>query len=44
MVTTSLVNVQIVTVGGLDVVLSGTVPVAELDRVAGVIVERGGLL
>lgn len=43
-VTTSLVNVQIVTVGGLDVVLSGTVPVTELDRVAGVIVERGGLL
>lgn len=43
-VTTSLVNIQILRLGGFDVVLSGTVPVAELDRVAGVLVDRGGFL
>lgn len=42
-VSTSLVNVEIITVGGLDVVLSGTVTVGELDRIAGVLVTRGGL-
>jgi hypothetical protein len=41
-VTTSLVNVQILTVDGFDVVLSGTVDIAELDRIAGVLVEQGG--
>ncbi|MFN8022959.1 MAG: hypothetical protein U0Q03_15645 [Acidimicrobiales bacterium] len=43
-VSTSLVNVQVVTVAGFDVVLSGTVPLAELDRVAGEVVDQGGIL
>jgi hypothetical protein len=43
-VSTSLVNVQVVTVGGFDVVLSGTVPMAELDRIAGIVVDQGGVL
>jgi hypothetical protein len=42
-VSTSLINVQIVTIESLDVVLSGTVDVSELDRIAGVLVEQGGL-
>ena len=43
-VSTSLVNVQILTIGGFDVVLSGTVTVAELDRIAATLVERGTFL
>jgi hypothetical protein len=43
-VSTSLVNVQIVRVGGFDVVLSGTVQVSELDRIAAELVERGSFL
>lgn len=42
-VSTSLVNVQIFTLGGFDVVLSGTVDVSELDRIAGALVAQGGL-
>lgn len=41
-VSTSLINVQILSIDNLDVVLSGTVDVAELDRIAGVLVEQGG--
>lgn len=43
-VSTSLVNVQVLTIGGFDVVLSGTVTVAELDRIAAVLAERGTFL
>ena len=42
-VSTSLVNVEIVTVGGFDLLLTGTVTVGELDRIAGVLVARGGI-
>ena len=38
---TSLVNLQIVRIGGFAVVLSGTVTMAELDRIAGEIVRSG---
>ena len=41
---TSLFNVEIVSLGALDIVLAGTVTVAELDRIAGEVVARGGLL
>lgn len=43
-VSTSLVNIQIITIAGFDVVLSGTVDVTELDRIAGVLAARGSLL
>jgi hypothetical protein len=35
LVGTSLVNAQLVTVGGLDIIVAGTVTVAELDRLVG---------
>jgi hypothetical protein len=41
---TSLFNVEIVSLGPLDIVLAGTVTVGELDRIAGEVVARGGLL
>jgi hypothetical protein len=41
---TSLFNAQIVSFGALDIVLAGTVTVAELDRIAGEVVAQGGLL
>jgi hypothetical protein len=41
-VSTSLINVQIISLGGFDVVLSGTVDIGELDRIAGALVEQGG--
>ena len=44
LVETSLVNVQIARVGGFDVVLAGTVDVAELDRIAGVVAAAGSVL
>jgi hypothetical protein len=40
---TSLFNAQIISLGILDVVLAGTVSVAELDRIAGQLAEQGGL-
>jgi len=43
-VSTSLVNIQIITIAGFDVVLSGTVDVTELDRIAGVLAARGSFL
>jgi hypothetical protein len=43
-VTTSLINVQLVTIAGLDIVLSGTVTMAELDRIAAELAESNGLL
>lgn len=42
-VSTSLVNVEVLAVDGFDVVLAGTVTVAELDRIAGELVEEGVL-
>jgi hypothetical protein len=41
---TSLFNAQIVSLGALDIILAGTVTVAELDRIAGEVVAQGGLL
>jgi hypothetical protein len=41
---TTLFNAQIVSIGILDIVLAGTVTVAELDRIAGELVAQGGLL
>ncbi|MBI5089422.1 MAG: hypothetical protein HZB15_11355 [Actinobacteria bacterium] len=41
---TTLFNAQLVRLGAFDVVLAGTVTVAELDRIAGDVVARGGLL
>lgn len=43
LVETSLVNIQITDVAGLQVVLAGTVTVAELDRIAGALVASGGV-
>ena len=43
-VSTSLVNIQVFTVAGFDVVLSGTVDLTELDRIAGVLAEQGTFL
>lgn len=40
---TSLLNAQIISLGILDIVLAGTVTVAELDRIAGELAEQGGL-
>ncbi|CAB4549849.1 unannotated protein [freshwater metagenome] len=40
---TSLVNIQILTVDGFEVVLSGTVEIAELDRIAGELVAQGAV-
>jgi hypothetical protein len=40
-VTTSLINLQIIRVDGFDIVLSGTVDVSELDRIAGVLSAEG---
>jgi hypothetical protein len=41
---TSLFNAQVVSLGVLDIILAGTVTVAELDRIAGEVVAQGGLL
>jgi hypothetical protein len=43
-ISTSLINLQIMRLGTFDVVLSGTVDMTELDRVAGVLAERGTFL
>ena len=43
LIETSLVNIEIVQVAGLEVVLAGTVTVAELDRIAGEFVSSGGV-
>jgi hypothetical protein len=40
---TALFNAEIVTLGVIDVILAGTVTVAELDRIAGVLREQGGV-
>lgn len=40
---TALVNAQVVRLGGLAYVLSGTVTMAELDRIAGELTDEGGL-
>jgi hypothetical protein len=44
LIETSLVNIEIVQVAGFEVVLAGTVTVAELDRIAGELVSSGGVL
>ncbi|MGD9998596.1 MAG: outer membrane lipoprotein carrier protein LolA [Ilumatobacteraceae bacterium] len=43
-VETELFNAELVRLGAIDVVLAGTVSVAELDRIAGEVVARGGFL
>lgn len=40
---TALVNAQVVRLGGLAYVLSGTVTMAEIDRIVGELVDQGGL-
>jgi hypothetical protein len=42
LIETSLVNAQLARIGGLEVVLAGTVTVAELDRIAGELVAAVG--
>jgi hypothetical protein len=43
LVGTSLVNAQLVTVGGLDIIVAGTVTVAELDRLVGALRSELGV-
>jgi hypothetical protein len=43
-VSTTLFNAELVSLGAFDVLIGGTVTVAELDRIAGTIVAQGSLL
>jgi hypothetical protein len=43
-VETDLFNAELLQLGAIDVVLAGTVSIAELDRIAAEVVARGGLL
>ncbi|MEX1104627.1 MAG: hypothetical protein WEB78_00365, partial [Ilumatobacteraceae bacterium] len=43
LIETSLVNLELVQIGGLEIVLAGTVTVAELDRIAGELVSDRGI-